>query len=266
VAWTLLNAALRKLIHRREPSEWQAIARNLEMEISDTSKFPKDHWRSLAIKSQVHKIKEYNTKPHDILFILEQALLIRDERLANDYYRDAVTRARVFRLWLFVFFLTCFAIYISGLSKDDVNMAFKPIARNDVKVLFEPIANQWIPRFTALLTFISIAVYGALGATFSALRDFTASTTKTRIPEHVMTTWMTLTRPFVGAVSALIVVFAIMGACCLRSKPTRRSRHTLFGPWHLLLVFRSDWSCTRYRLQPDQIRKIQNLELKGTKA
>jgi hypothetical protein len=166
---------------------------------------------SSAVKAQADKNTDDDAKSGDIPFILEQALLIRDERLANDYYRDTVTRARVFRLWVFVLFLTCFAIYVSGLSIDKVNTVFKPIAGDDVKVLFEPIASQWIPRFTALLPFISIAVYGALGATFSALRDFTASTTKTRIPEHVMTTWMTLTRPFVGAVSALIAVFAIMG-------------------------------------------------------
>jgi hypothetical protein len=197
-AWTLLNAALRKLIHHRnELSSWQAIARNLEMEISDKDKFPEKHWRSKTIKAQVDEIG--GAKAGDIPFILEQALLIRDEQLANTYYRDAVTREQIFRLCLIVIGLTILAICMSVLSVDDVTKLFKPID------------GQSVPWFTALFIFFSIAIYGALGATFSALRDFTASKTQNRIPEHVMTTLITSTRPFVGAVSALIVVFAIIG-------------------------------------------------------
>jgi hypothetical protein len=67
------------------------------------------------------------------------------------------------------------------------------------------------PRPPRLVTFLVIALFGAIGAAFSAIMGLVNSKVETRIPEHVMTAWLTLTRPFIGAVSALIVVFAIMG-------------------------------------------------------
>ena len=81
------------------------------------------------------------------------------------------------------------------------------------------------------MTFLVIAVFGAIGATFSALMGFVNSKAEARIPEHVMTTWLTWTRPFIGAVSALIVVFAIIGgvlpALAVESNESRKLAYFL---------------------------------------
>ena len=206
--WTLLNAASRKMIHGKSKCEWLAIATNVENEISDSKKFPSKHWRAAAINSNIKKIRDSGAQEADIPHILEEILFVRDERLGNGYLRDAVTREQISRFCFTLFVLTAIAIGLSVTSLDDV-----------ASILNREEMGFW----GSLRGWGSILVFGAIGAAFSALRSLSASKDESRTPEHLMTTWLTWIRPIIGAMSAMIVVFATMGGLlpALKAEPAQ---------------------------------------------
>lgn len=198
-AWMLCANAQRKLVHGKGPCELKATATSLLKEIDDRSKFPDKHWRISAISDILSPLIK---KPDNEITapVLEECMAIRDERFENMYYRIAVMRQQVYILCLFLIFLVAAGLW------------FGPKSDADLSELLRNGSISAAPGVAALrVSYIAVAVFGAIGATVSALMEFGRVRQETKIPEHVTTDLLTFTRPFIGAASALIVTFAMFG-------------------------------------------------------
>ena len=66
-----------------------------------------------------------------------------------------------------------------------------------------------VPRAHEIpLSYAGVALFGAIGATVSAIMSFGTAAPDARIPERTANALVTFARPFVGAGSALLVVYA----------------------------------------------------------
>jgi len=244
-AWALLETARRKLVYGKKPSECRAIAHSVEMEITDKEKFPKDHWRTQAIERHLRELKSIKAGLACIILSLrrsseisagysklEEILTVRDDRLNNIYYKDAMTREQVFRLLIVLAILAVAATFLVTVAIYDI-MGVLNLKENSNKA----------PVTARLTSFISIAVFGAIGATFSALTDLAGSKAETRIPKHAWSTWITIMRPVIGAVSALIATFALLGGILpALSKTVSTIPETEFAYFVWMLSFAAGFS------------------------
>jgi 8-oxo-dGTP pyrophosphatase MutT (NUDIX family) len=72
-----------------------------------------------------------------------------------------------------------------------------------------PAGSQSIPALEVQLDdralLVSVALFGIMGASMSGILSLARATAGTRIPEQLLNSWFTLTRPVVGAVAALAI-------------------------------------------------------------
>lgn len=83
-----------------------------------------------------------------------------------------------------------------------------------------PAGSQSIPASEVQLDdraiLVSVALFGIMGASMSGILSLARATATTRIPEQLLNSWFTLTRPVVGAVAALAIhVFLLAGLLAL---------------------------------------------------
>jgi hypothetical protein len=119
---------------------------------------------------------------------LTEATRIRDEDADNRYYKVALVRGQ--RSLLLLVLLVCIAILL-GLTAAvdwDADLRDPPVG------------------FVAL-----VAAFGALGACLSAIQSLGHAGAQVRVPEHVASSLITITRPALGAAAAL-GVYAIVAS------------------------------------------------------
>ena len=93
-----------------------------------------------------------------------------------------------------------------------------------------------VPRAHEIpLSYAGVALFGAIGATVSAIMSFGTAAPDARIPERQANALVTFARPFVGAVSALIVVYAFQSG--LIAPP-----EVVWVPFAWLLAFAAGFS------------------------
>lgn len=142
---------------------------------------------------------------HSAASIIVIAMTIRDGRSENLYYQNALARYQLVILSTVLLLLLVAGILIVT-AHDELVLNF--LRAHDSE---EPPPITEIP-----LSHVGIALFGAMGATVSAIMSFAATKTQDRIPESTATTLVTFSRPFVGAVSAIVVVYAFQSGLIAR--------------------------------------------------
>jgi hypothetical protein len=186
-AWRSLNPATRWELEAADPRELLTRTEVLRLEAASGKL---SAWRAEAIRELLRseEIEErMATKLEDVRWRIAEAARIRDDDADNRYYRVALIRSQ--RGLLLPVLLVCIAIALGLAAAVDWNAD-----------LHDPPVG-----FVAL-----IAVFGALGACLSAIQSLGHSTG--RIPEHVASSLITITRPALGAAAALgVYVIAASG-------------------------------------------------------
>jgi 8-oxo-dGTP pyrophosphatase MutT (NUDIX family) len=68
----------------------------------------------------------------------------------------------------------------------------------------------------------SVALFGIMGASVSGLLSLARATTDTRIPNQLLSSWFTLTRPVIGAIAALAIHVFLLSGLLVFGEPTLR--------------------------------------------
>ncbi len=68
----------------------------------------------------------------------------------------------------------------------------------------------------------SVALFGIMGASVSGLLSLAGATTGARIPDQLLNSWFTLTRPVVGAIAALAIHVFLLSGLLAFGEPTLR--------------------------------------------
>jgi hypothetical protein len=119
---------------------------------------------------------------------LVKALQIRDEHTDNVYFRNRLVRRQMGTILLSIVLLIIAFVWIIS-------------ARTDKAAALRP-AIAFVPVLAAM-------ALGGMGACLSALIGFASTSTECKIPEHLASVWITVTRPFIGAVSGLVALLVI---------------------------------------------------------
>jgi 8-oxo-dGTP pyrophosphatase MutT (NUDIX family) len=68
----------------------------------------------------------------------------------------------------------------------------------------------------------SVALFGIMGASVSGLLSLAKATTGARIPDQLLNSWFTLTRPVIGAIAALAIHVFVLSGLLAFGEPTLR--------------------------------------------
>jgi hypothetical protein len=180
-AWRCFTPATRRELDEADPAE--LIERVDALRHEAASGKLSSAWRSDLIRELLdsEQIKKQIPDPvQDVRRRLAVATRIRDEDADNRYYRLALVRGQ--RSLLLCVLLVCIAIVLALAAAVDW--------RSD---LGDPPVG-----FVAL-----VAVFGALGACLSAIQSLGSTGAQGRIPEHLASSLITITRPALGAAAAL---------------------------------------------------------------
>lgn len=172
--WHYLNIARRRLICLRPPEELREAARTLLVESIKLSS-----WRRDAIQKLIPPKDDLSTLTASAL---REALAYRDEFYENRYQRIAMLRDQ--------------AKILLGLALSAV-VVIMLVAR-----LAAPIDALTIWDWRRLLL---VLMFGVVGASFSAARAITAEASRSKIPELLLSNWITLARTAFGAATGLAV-------------------------------------------------------------
>jgi putative (di)nucleoside polyphosphate hydrolase len=180
-AWRCFNLAARRELDVASEAELLTRAKALRRE--GTSAKLAAAWRAdligeLLASEQIEEQLPKNIE--DVRWRLTEATRHRDEDADNRYYKVALVRGQ--RSLLLLVLLVCIAIVL-GLAAAvdwDGDLGDPPVG------------------FVAL-----VAVFGALGACLSAIQSLGRAAAHGRIPEHVASSLVTITRPALGAAAAL---------------------------------------------------------------
>jgi hypothetical protein len=180
-AWRCFTAAERRRLEKAGAAELTTHAKALRREAASGKL--SSAWRSQTIIDLL-ETKEIERKlPEridEVRWSLNEATRLRDEDAENRYYRVALVRGQ--RSLLLLVLLGCIAIVL-GLAA----------AIDWAGDLDDPSVG-----FVAL-----VAGFGALGACLSAIQSLGRAAAGGRIPEHVASALITITRPTLGAAAAL---------------------------------------------------------------
>ena len=180
-AWRCLSSASRRELEVAREAELVARATALRHE-ARSGKLAAS-WRSDAILELLDAEQTERELPNsieDVRIRLTEATRIRDEDAENRHYKVSLVRGQ--RGLLFLVLLASIAILL-GLAAAvdwDGDLGDPPVG------------------FVAL-----VAAFGALGACISAIQSLGHAGAHGRIPEHVATSLITITRPALGAAAAL---------------------------------------------------------------
>jgi hypothetical protein len=181
-AWRCFTAVARRELEVAEVPELVTRAGALRHEAAEEGKLSA-RWRADHILELLGARSGDGQTPlpfPDFRWRVTEATRIRDEDADNRYYRVALVRHQ--RSLLLLVLLGCIAVLLALAAAIDWN--------GD---LADPAVG-----FVAL-----VAVFGALGACLSAIQSLGQAGVRGRIPEHVASSIITITRPALGAAAAL---------------------------------------------------------------
>lgn len=201
-AWRCFTATARRELEQASAVELTAHANALRREAA--SRKLSSAWRSETITDLLATEEVEGKLPEgidEVRWRLNEATRLRDEDADNRYYKVALVRGQ--RSLLLLILLGCIAI-ILGLAA----------AVDWAGDLDDPSVG-----FAAL-----VAVFGALGACMSAIQSLGRAGAGGRIPEHVASSLITITRPSLGAAAAL-GVYAIAASGLLNISLDEQDAH-----------------------------------------
>jgi hypothetical protein len=201
-AWRCFTAVARREIEKAGEAELVTRAKALRRE-AGSGKLS-SAWRSETINDLLETEEIEGRLPEkidDVRWRLNEATRLRDEDAENRYYKVALVRGQ--RSLLLLVLLGCIAL-ILGLA------AAIDWAGN----LDDPSVG-----FAAL-----VAGFGSLGACLSAIQSLGREAARARIPEHVASSLITITRPALGAAAAL-GVYAIAASGLLNISLDEQEAH-----------------------------------------
>jgi hypothetical protein len=189
-AWRCLVSADRLRLDVADKSELQRHAKALGAEAKAGKLASK--WRSETITGllkDAHLDGAADDQLEDARALVAAATYLRDEDANNRYYKVALVRGQ--RSLLVVILMFCIALILA--------LSFAVDWDTD---LGDPEVG-----FVAL-----VATFGALGACLSAIQSLGQVGAHGRIPEHVASSIITITRPALGAAAALgVYAIAVSG-------------------------------------------------------
>ena len=180
-AWRCFTSATRLELQLLNETELLTRAQALRQE-AGADKLS-SAWRSKAIQDLLDSTKiedQLPSKIDDVRLRLSLATFIRDEDADNRYYKVALVRDQ--RSLLLLVLIACILVLLGLAASVDWH--------GD---LADPSVG-----FVAL-----VAVFGGMGACLSAIRSLGQVGGTARIPEHVASSSITITRPALGAAAAL---------------------------------------------------------------
>jgi hypothetical protein len=202
-AWRCFAWVERRELDKASPAELEALATALRREAK--SKKLSSEWRANTIEDLLetaHIEEKLPADPEaDAKWRLRHAARIRDEDSDNRYYKVALVRSQRSLLLLV---LLAAIVLVLGLA---------------AAVDWEADVRDPSVGFVAL-----VALFGALGACLSAIRSLGRVGEDGRIPEHVASSAITITRPALGAAAAL-GVYAIAAGGLLNLDLTDEEAH-----------------------------------------
>lgn len=146
-------------------------------------------WRRTAISSLLAEKDQLKTRIK--LSELLESEQILSEHLGNVYRRLKIIRGQF--IWLALIAILAIAGWIT------------------FQILTKPDCQGQAQVYDLDLT-VSSMIFGVLGACVSGILTLANSSTSQKIPEKLLTSWVTFARPLVGAVSALaVVMFVLIG-------------------------------------------------------
>lgn len=186
--WNCLHAALRHCAYLLDPESIRAKASSLRAEAAD-----KIHsWRRAAIVQLLDAGDKDRSLAASVLY---EAMALRDEHSDNLYVRVALLRQQFGQLFLILVLVLALMAGLAvtiGLCSDSND----PLG----------ISTAGLAYWTQGVGLITVLLFGTLGATFSALISTARLSAGAKIPEKIASYWVTLSRVFVGPVSALAIV------------------------------------------------------------
>jgi hypothetical protein len=180
-AWRCFTSAARLELQHANAAELVTRAQALRQEAG--AEKLSSAWRSKTIQDLLDATKIEDQLPgkiDDVRWRLSEATRIRDEDADNRYYKVALVRGQ--RSLLLLVLIVCILVLLGLAAAVDWH--------GD---LADPSVG-----FIAL-----VAVFGALGACLSAIQSLGHAGATARIPEHVASSAITITRPALGAAAAL---------------------------------------------------------------
>jgi hypothetical protein len=200
-AWRCFAPAARRELDAAEAVELELRADALRQE-ADSGKL--SAWRSKTILKVLEEAEIEGQLPgelKDVRTRIAEATRVRDDGQDNSYYKVALVRGQ--RTLLVLVLLVCIALVLGlALAVDwDTDLGDPSIG------------------FVAL-----VAVFGALGACLSAIQSLGRVGAQGRIPEHVASSVITITRPALGAAAAL-GLYAIAASGALNIDFTDKEAH-----------------------------------------
>jgi hypothetical protein len=201
-AWRCFTAVARRDLEKASAAELTTRAGALRREAASGKL--SSTWRSETIIDLLETDEIEGKLPEsidDVRWRLNEATRLRDEDADNRYYKVALVRGQ--RSLLLLILVGCIAI-ILGLAA----------AVDWAGDLHDPSVG-----FVAL-----VAVFGGLGACLSAIQSLGRAGAGGRIPEHVASSLITITRPTLGAAAAL-GVYAIAASGLLNISLEEQEAH-----------------------------------------
>jgi hypothetical protein len=213
-AWRCFHPAVRQEIYLADPVELQLRADALRRE-AGAQKL--SDWRSKAILDLLGTAETEGRLPgliEDVRTRVVEATRLREDDDNNRYYKVALVRGQ--RTLLVLVLIVCLA-FVLGLA----------LAVDWHTDLGDPSIG-----FLGL-----VALFGAIGACLSAIQSLGRTGAHARIPEHVASSLITITRPALGAAAAL-GLYAIAASGALNVDLTDEQAHLTV----LALAFGSGFS------------------------
>ena len=121
---------------------------------------------------------------------LRHATLVRDERAGNDYYQMLLLKDQL-KVLLAVLFGSVLAVGV-------------------LSALF-PLELDGAPQVLDARLFLAVALFGLMGASFSAILSLAQVSAGRRIPELVHHSFVATMRPVLGAATALAALMLLRG-------------------------------------------------------
>lgn len=212
--WIALHAAKRTEVLAMTEAELGPLALALKKEGEDKAKFR--NWRGAAIACLADQARATSDREARAQSI-QKAMELRDERLETRYYVIALTRSQIWILSLFLMALLVVLGISLFCSSPDAGAVTDASSFGDFLKRWLDARFQVSDRAAMTWFYVAIATMGALGAIASALRSFSSTgddqeATERRATERLAAAAVTLSRPFIGAVSALVVVFGLISS------------------------------------------------------
>lgn len=199
LGWKCFHSAQRMAmpaLEQLDPEYFKVVAKAVLHE----AKAKLSSWRKAAVLDALTRDDKDRTMRDDVSSsAVAASMLILHEHFGNLYHKvyDSQRQLRV----LAVILLVAAAAFLILWPSIEWGTAAAGSAED---------AETAIPLIS-LTALFAVALFGAMGACISGIRQLAVGATSGRIPDRLVAAWITITRPVVGAVAAMVLYFFLAG-------------------------------------------------------